>query len=61
MPTDTEKTKIAHLEQLNSELLDSLGRCRELLSTYESQLAANNNESFIAESDHATRSSRRDS
>ena len=42
--TDDDKKKIAHLEQVNEELEDSLGRCRKLLNDYRSKLAANLND-----------------
>lgn len=42
--TDDDKKKIAHLEQVNEDLEESLGRCRELLNDYRSKLAANVND-----------------
>jgi hypothetical protein len=39
----------AHLERINEELNHSLERCRDLLKTHRSRLAANSNE---AESPH---------
>lgn len=41
---DDRDDERAHLERINNELNGSLERCRDLLKTHRSQLAANSNE-----------------
>jgi nitrate/nitrite-specific signal transduction histidine kinase len=44
MSTTDREDERAHLERINAELNESLERCRDLLKTHRSQLAANSNE-----------------
>lgn len=48
------KSAVANLERLNSELTQSLERCRFLLSECRSKLAANANEDVDEEGERAT-------
>jgi hypothetical protein len=41
----------AHLERINEELNHSLERCRDLLKTHRSRLAANSNEAESPDGD----------
>ena len=51
-----DKQKIAHLEQVNEELEESLGRCREMLNDYRSKLAANLNDKADPDEDEQAQS-----
>jgi hypothetical protein len=53
-----QQEEIARLEQINEELTDSLKRCRGLLSTAWSQLAANGNEQIDSAEPPAIRTGR---
>jgi hypothetical protein len=53
---DDDKQKIAHLEQVNEELEESLGRCREMLNDYRSKLAANVNDKADPDEDEQAQS-----
>lgn len=56
MTDDDDKQKIAHLEQVNEELEESLGRCREMLNDYRSKLAANVNDKADPDEDEQAQS-----
>jgi hypothetical protein len=59
--TDGDKEKIAHLEQVNEQLEDSLARCREMLNDYRSKLAANVNDAVGPGDDRQVKSAKRES
>lgn len=44
MADQNDKQKIAELQELNEELIASLGRCRAILNDCRERLAANSNE-----------------
>jgi nitrate/nitrite-specific signal transduction histidine kinase len=50
-----DKREIAHLQQVNEELTDSLERCRELLTECRSKLAANGNDPLASDDPPAIR------
>ena len=56
MTDEGDKQKIAHLEQVNEELEESLGRCREMLNDYRSKLAANLNDKADPDEDEQAQS-----
>ncbi|MGN6057784.1 MAG: hypothetical protein ACTHOI_04290, partial [Sphingomicrobium sp.] len=46
---DDSDDERAHLERINDELNQGLERCRDLLKTHRSQLAANSNDADAAD------------
>ena len=55
MSDQSDKEEIVRLQELNSELSESLNRCRRILRDCREMLAANSNEAELPEEDEESR------
>ena len=55
MTIDDDGKESVRLSELNEELNESLRRCRDLLKSHRSQLAANRNDPEVSEEDEECR------